>query len=877
MNIKQDSIVTLWNGTIGKVKEIIGTKANVLFEDGSRSFVNFSDIVQASNEPPSVNFVLAKKAILDHNKQGSDESDYDKVRRLFSKFTQDPNTQLSSDDRPMVFNFLTNSGLNDTHKYLKMFMNDQAIGMANKTTASSLAGLLEEEHEEKVTLPKINKESSINKYAPGKVDEPKWKEAEEAIAKSQDKNKSDFGDKEWAMVNKTYQNMGGTFESKASVDPDFESAVAQIVKDWSVSDNLESQVTTIADALLVMYKKNGGNADKTRKDFSDEYQYKYMPGTDRDAMVRDLYSVIPVFTDKVAAKKPHDFKAGDKAKLKENALLLHSRTVPEHAGYTSEQFSWRKTLDEHEGQIGTIKRVFENSSNVNLEFPDGVLVGIKADLLDHAQGEKTAGHPKEDESKYPIGQTLIPTEELPEKKQLIILDIKDGEYTVEQRPWTEDLPKEGEEQIFGIRYKIPTKELDKDKDWKAFAGKKTASISQDAVIKGLNPLEEDMYEDMLDAYGGNIDKALEVIVNTVEGDVSQLSGQLAAYAKEQGWLEGYDDPKARTLPVSLPPEKQAINSPVRKGLDYGELPFKASELEVTSVKTDNNGNTVFTLKNGSISFDAKGDATTDITDVTAAQIKEFASMLNNFGIEKLASMVRIKRIRQKNAILEREAEDMTSYKGFSIGDQVSVKVAEEAYNGDVIRKNYPDESGMVESGMVGTITAFPPKVRMTEVSETTDALPYFAKVVFDKTFGPHNNPYEGGIDIKNLVKSTEVPIQGSKNIKSDSWGTLNIAPRMVAENSLKHPELDNALLEDLIYNRLHEISANTNVGDSISFPDGTTFECVFSPTGPIAASIRRIQKKAARLGQWDFDQHNPIWKLEAGEDGKKKLVRVTNE
>jgi hypothetical protein len=43
------------------------------------------------------------------------------------------------------------------------------------------------------------------------------------------------------------------------------------------------------------------------------------------------------------------------------------------------------------------------------------------------------------------------------------------------------------------------------------------------------------------------------------------------------------------------------------------------------------------------------------------------------------------------------------------------------------------------------------------------------------------------------------------------------------------------------------------------------------------ASIRRIQKKAARLGQWDFDQHEAIWKLEAGEDGKKKLVRVQND
>ena len=39
-------------------------------------------------------------------------------------------------------------------------------------------------------------------------------------------------------------------------------------------------------------------------------------------------------------------------------------------------------------------------------------------------------------------------------------------------------------------------------------------------------------------------------------------------------------------------------------------------------------------------------------------------------------------------------------------------------------------------------------------------------------------------------------------------------------------------------------------------------------------SVIRLKKKAARLGQWDFDKHPAIWKLEAGEDGSKKLVRT---
>ena len=37
----------------------------------------------------------------------------------------------------------------------------------------------------------------------------------------------------------------------------------------------------------------------------------------------------------------------------------------------------------------------------------------------------------------------------------------------------------------------------------------------------------------------SIDKTLEIIVNTVEGDTSQLSEELAKYAKIKGWLKGF--------------------------------------------------------------------------------------------------------------------------------------------------------------------------------------------------------------------------------------------------------------------------------------------------------------------------------------------------
>lgn len=84
---------------------------------------------------------------------------------------------------------------------------------------------------------------------------------------------------------------------------------------------------------------------------------------------------------------------------------------------------------------------------------------------------------------------------------------------------------------------------------------------------------------------------------------------------------------------------------------------------------------------------------------------------------------------------------MRTYKGFSIGDQVTVKETDEAY----------DNFGDITPDMIGTIKAFPPKVRIVK-GRLLDNLPYFAYVVFDKTKGIHNNRYRGGIDICNLQK-----------------------------------------------------------------------------------------------------------------------------
>jgi len=66
---------------------------------------------------------------------------------------------------------------------------------------------------------------------------------------------------------------------------------------------------------------------------------------------------------------------GSKVKLRPDVLRRHAKSVPAHAGYTSEQFSWRKTLDNLEGKTGIVERTFPSSKHINVRFGK-TLIGI---------------------------------------------------------------------------------------------------------------------------------------------------------------------------------------------------------------------------------------------------------------------------------------------------------------------------------------------------------------------------------------------------------------------------------------------------------------------------------------------------------------------
>jgi len=58
------------------------------------------------------------------------------------------------------------------------------------------------------------------------------------------------------------------------------------------------------------------------------------------------------------------------------------------------------------------------------------------------------------------------------------------------------------------------------------------------VIEHLDPLETMHYNHFIKQ--STPEQTLHLIANSAEGDESQLSPKLAQYAKQKGWLEGYE-------------------------------------------------------------------------------------------------------------------------------------------------------------------------------------------------------------------------------------------------------------------------------------------------------------------------------------------------
>ena len=82
---------------------------------------------------------------------------------------------------------------------------------------------------------------------------------------------------------------------------------------------------------------------------------------------------------------------------------------------------------------------------------------------------KTAGHLKEIQTKYCVGDILVDDKNALEHKYLHIIDATDDEYTIRERPLT----SEHDDTKQGVNYKMPVKKIDSDKTLRKFASANT--------------------------------------------------------------------------------------------------------------------------------------------------------------------------------------------------------------------------------------------------------------------------------------------------------------------------------------------------------------------------------------------------------------------
>ncbi len=60
------------------------------------------------------------------------------------------------------------------------------------------------------------------------------------------------------------------------------------------------------------------------------------------------------------------------------------------------------------------------------------------------------------------------------------------------------------------------------------------------TVRNLDPMAKRLFEQAMKDTKGDVVRSLHVVVNTVKGNVSQLSEDLRKFSEKQGWLEEFE-------------------------------------------------------------------------------------------------------------------------------------------------------------------------------------------------------------------------------------------------------------------------------------------------------------------------------------------------
>lgn len=86
-------------------------------------------------------------------------------------------------------------------------------------------------------------------------------------------------------------------------------------------------------------------------------------------------------TISASRRKKDKFKVGDEVVITTQGLQEHSRSTPSSWGYSRETINWRRSLSERKNEVAVVARVYPNSDNVDIEYPDGYYILVHDYML----------------------------------------------------------------------------------------------------------------------------------------------------------------------------------------------------------------------------------------------------------------------------------------------------------------------------------------------------------------------------------------------------------------------------------------------------------------------------------------------------------------
>lgn len=374
--------------------------------------------------------------------------------------------------------------------------------------------------------------ASINKRAPGKVDEPKWDEAKQAIKKSTGKTIEDFGDSEWAQVNKVYQNMGGKFKSKSSLK--VANYQLNVISPEEDKENYIKVVTEQYNKRFKNQEQFEQQIDTISMDIAAELGAKY----DRkgDTLVFDFSG---------ALKDPMEVLEKQPKTPLSKAMSIMSEGLKTEGVYTPE----------------LIKKV-------------------ESMIKEKAMDTKTAGHPNESfKAQYALGDIFVPSDGSDDSNQITIVGMTENAYVVEQRPIGDRKPDK-DDKTYGVRFEMKFSEIEGNKELKKFAGK---NADLERVSSKLEKLSEEQKPNAETPTGNKFGKLFEDVAVNI-GQATELWDKINKAGAGLTFESGVSDENKKALDEDLQKLIDTLNVVVSSSKDLKSTISPTPEVE-SSKKT----------------------------------------------------------------------------------------------------------------------------------------------------------------------------------------------------------------------------------------------------------------------------------------------------